>query len=71
MYCLMCGQKFCYLCGTMLSRRDPYAHFRNEELICFGLLFEGENLNALFPQIDELDELLGVEEEGMFDDADM
>ena len=29
------------MCGMMLSRTNPYAHYNNSNAECFGRLFEG------------------------------
>ena len=48
---------FCYLCGDIVDRSNPYSHFNSPKNSCFGLLFQGVVENAL-----NLDELLEDEE---------
>lgn len=40
MTCYQCRTHFCYLCGTWLDPFDPYRHFSDKKLQCFGRLFD-------------------------------
>ncbi|GFR94930.1 E3 ubiquitin-protein ligase RNF14 [Elysia marginata] len=68
MRCVKCGQNFCYLCESPVSRTEPYKHYGVPGQMCYSLLFHGvPDLEDLFPE-DDL--VMILEEEGMFDDAD-
>ncbi|CCH59460.1 hypothetical protein TBLA_0B06360 [Henningerozyma blattae CBS 6284] len=41
MKCSMCDSMFCFICGYLLYKDDPYAHFREPRSECYGRLFEG------------------------------
>ena len=41
MTCMHCSSHFCWLCDTLLSRYNPYSHFRIGNSSCAGKLFEG------------------------------
>lgn len=36
-----CGCHFCFLCGDALSSRNPYSHYSDKGISCYGKLFEG------------------------------
>ncbi|VDO46525.1 unnamed protein product, partial [Onchocerca flexuosa] len=38
--CIKCGHCFCWLCGIVLNKNDPYSHF-NTRGSCYNRLFEG------------------------------
>jgi E3 ubiquitin-protein ligase RNF14 len=42
MSCTNCSCNFCWLCGSMLPRSNPYAHFHFGSSSCGGRLFDGE-----------------------------
>ncbi|KAM9440467.1 E3 ubiquitin-protein ligase RNF14-like [Clarias gariepinus] len=39
MTCSTCGQYFCWICRTPLSRTNPYSHYRNPKLPCYNKCF--------------------------------
>ncbi|KAI8924861.1 hypothetical protein BC831DRAFT_415690 [Entophlyctis helioformis] len=39
--CGACNAHFCYLCGELLDKARPYAHFNDPKSFCYGLLFAG------------------------------
>lgn len=41
MICGVCSCHFCFLCGDGLSARNPYSHYSDKGLSCYGKLFEG------------------------------
>ena len=41
MRCTQCATFFCYLCGDILLKNDPYLHFNFPGAPCYGRLFEG------------------------------
>ncbi|CAL1536229.1 unnamed protein product [Lymnaea stagnalis] len=73
MKCNMCGQSFCYLCGDLLPREKPYAHFSDEGRTCNGRLFENSetqeeevDFRTVWPWRDLMEQV----QRGMFEDAD-
>ena len=45
MTCTKCKNYFCWLCGKILGKTNPYSHFRDPNTPCGGRLFEGADLN--------------------------
>lgn len=41
MICSICQTHFCFLCGEGLSSRNPYSHYSDKGVSCYGKLFEG------------------------------
>ncbi|VDO37062.1 RWD domain containing protein [Brugia malayi] len=42
MTCIKCGRSFCWLCGIVLDKKDPYSHFNiSGPGSCYNRLFEG------------------------------
>ena len=37
---------FCYLCGRIVDKANPYSHFNANNSQCFGRLFEGATMDA-------------------------
>ena len=37
---------FCYLCGRIVDKANPYSHFNANKSQCFGRLFEGATIDA-------------------------
>lgn len=46
MTCSRCLTMFCNICGTILSKQDPYAHFNDPACDCYGRLFEGMKVSV-------------------------
>ena len=36
-----CGHHYCWLCGESLSKLNPYAHYGDKGIKCYGQLFAG------------------------------
>ncbi|KAK9702495.1 hypothetical protein K7432_011204 [Basidiobolus ranarum] len=54
MKCLVCNSHFCYLCGSIIDKDNPYKHFNAQTSSCHMLLFEGVEIEEPF----ELDDIL-------------
>lgn len=47
-----CGHHYCYLCGETLSKLNPYTHYSDKGLSCYGQLFAGlTGLEDDFPEM--------------------
>lgn len=67
MVCTKCGQAFCWLCRTLLSSSNPYAHFNMSGSRCFNRLFEGVEM----PDEEDEDEEAGWFGIGDVDSSDL
>ncbi|ORY03007.1 RWD-domain-containing protein [Basidiobolus meristosporus CBS 931.73] len=54
MKCVVCSSHFCYLCGSIIDKDNPYKHFNAQNSGCHMLLFEGVEIDEPL----ELDDFL-------------
>ena len=52
MVCYKCHSFFCWLCLTILPKHNPYDHFKDESVRCYGRL----NVGAINDEEDNNDE---------------
>lgn len=47
MTCSQCNTFFCWMCGVMLDRKNPYGHYGDKESKCYNKLFLGLLMDPL------------------------